>query len=407
MNKSKLFLLNQILSQATAPFREDNVINFVTSLFDEKRVPYFLDPIGNVIVGVKSKQAYLNLIQKEQKEPVRVFIAHMDHPGFHGSKWLSKNQLKIKWHGGSPIKHLNGANVWLAVTKSENGDGCTYNGKLSNIKIHKHGHSLDTATVNINTRFMADFDGSLPPAKQVYGAFDFKKPVWNTGKRIYTRVADDLVGVFCIVSLALDHYSKMDRSKINKSGKSNSQEFPFIGLLTRAEEVGFVGAIGHFQLAWLEKARRSTVCISLEASRTLPGAEIGKGPIVRLGDRRTVFDSDGSQLLSMLAQQVLPGKHQRRIMDGGSCEGTATTAFGFPVIALSVPLGNYHNQGYEGGQECKKPNGPAPEFVHLDDIKGQLKLCHALMRDNLAWRTPWNTVKIKLTKNYDKYQRYL
>ena len=54
--------------------------------------------------------------------------------------------------------------------------------------------------------------------------------------------------------------------------------------------MGFVGAIAHFELDWRERARRPIVAISLETSRTLPNALIGQGPVVRLGDRRTVFD---------------------------------------------------------------------------------------------------------------------
>ena len=389
MNKTKFSLLKQILSQDTAPFREDRVIALITDLFDTGKVPYFIDPVGNVVVGVNSKQAYLKLIQKKSREPVRVFIAHMDHPGFHGMRWLSNNQLKIKWHGGSPVKHLNGAKVWLV-----SGDGKKINGTLSKTKIAKHGYSMDTAIVRVAANA---FGTSRPSARSLYGAFDFKAPIWTSGKRIYTRVADDLTGVFCIASLALDLFS----------GKNRARQTPFIGLLTRAEEVGFVGAIGHFELAWLKKASRKIVCVSLEASRTLPGAKIGKGPVVRLGDRRTVFDTNGSQVLSTLAQQLLPGRHQRRIMDGGSCEGTAATVYDLPTIALSVPLGNYHNEGFEGGQDCKHPGGPAPEFVHLDDIEGELKLCHALMKNKLPWSTPWVAVKQRLIKNYHNYKRLL
>ena len=160
-------------------------------------------------------------------------------------------------------------------------------------------------------------------------------------------------------------------------------------------------------MGWHKQARRPILCVSLEASRTLPGAAIGKGPVVRLGDKRSIFDDSGLQMLSELAQKILPGKHQRRIMDGGTCEGTAATAFGIPTIALSIPLGNYHNQGFEGGQDCMNPAGPAPEFVHLDDIQGQLQLCQALMKQNLPWKDPWNTFREKLMKNYAQYKRLL
>jgi len=165
--------------------------------------------------------------------------------------------------------------------------------------------------------------------------------------------------------------------------------------------------VGHFELGWLQAARRALVCVSLEASRTLPGAVVGKGPIVRLGDRRTPFHADYLQVLTELAEQVLPQQHQRRIMDGGSCEGSAAMAYGLPTIALAVPLGNYHNQGLEGGPDCRGHLGPAPEFVHLDDVEGQRKLCVALMRGKLPWRDPWKKVKARLKQNYCDYQKQL
>ena len=35
-------------------------------------------------------------------------------------------------------------------------------------------------------------------------------------------------------------------------------------------------------------------------------------------------------------------------MDGGACEATAALASGIPAIGISVPLGNYHNESFEG-----------------------------------------------------------
>lgn len=389
MNKAQFFLLKQILSQPTAPFREDRVIGLVCSLLEKNKVPHFQDIAGNIIVGARSEQHYLRVIKKRSKEPLRVFVAHMDHPGFHGKKWVSDNQLEIKWHGGSPTKHVSRAKVWVALTE----DSVTP-GSLEQVRISKHGYSIDTATVKLDRKDLPD---KLPAAKSLYGGFDFKSPVWTSGKRIYTRAADDLAGVFCILSLAMKIYS----------GAKKPVDSGFIGLLTRAEEVGFVGAIAHFELGLLQQANRKIFCVSLEASRTLPGAIIGKGPVIRLGDRRTVFDPGGSQILSTLAQKALPGKHQRRIMDGGSCEGTAATTYGIPVIAMSVPLGNYHNEGFEGGQGCKHHGGPAPEFVHADDVQGQLKLCQALMSKGLPWANPWQKVQSRLQNNHAQYNKLL
>ena len=389
MNPRQSALLTALLSQPTAPFRETHVIGLVTRTLETAGIPFFEDPVGNLIVGADSRQAYLQRVKQASTEPVRVFIAHMDHPGFHGMRWLAPNRLKIKWHGGSPVKHLSGARLWLATDA-----GMIAEGRLSRPALNKGKWAIDTAEVVIP---VAALPNKRPTARGLYGGFEFRSPVWRGGRRLYTRAADDLAGVFAILNTAMTLFK----------GKTRAARPPFLGLLTRGEEVGFVGAVGHFELGWLQQHRRPLICVSLEASRTLPGAVIGKGPVVRLGDRRTVFDADGLKVLGDLAGKVLKGKHQRRIMDGGSCEATAATAYGFPSIGMSLPLGNYHNQGFEGGPDCKAPGGPAPEFVSVDDIEGELKLCLALMREGLHWGEAWGDTRERLFRNFKKYKRFV
>jgi endoglucanase len=244
----------------------------------------------------------------------------------------------------------------------------------------KSGMALDKAFVRFERApRQAEF-----PAASLFGGFRFRKAVWQKGELIYTKAADDLVGAYVITQLALG------------LKKRKAQNENFIGLLTRAEEVGFIGAIGHFDLGWLEvkQTSRPILCVSLETSRTLPGAIVGKGPVVRLGDRATVFDSGSLQVFSKLAKTILPDAHQRRIMDGGTCEATVATAYGFPAVGISIPLGNYHNQSFEGGPDSRGPLGPAPEFVHFGDIVGMFGLCHGLMQKSLPWNKPFEaTVK--------------
>jgi putative aminopeptidase FrvX len=387
LNTRRLQLLKDILQQPSAPFREQHVIRCVTRHLNKSGVPYFSDPVGNLVIGVKSELEYRRLLRKKSKEPVRVFLAHMDHPGFHGVKWASNNRLQIKWHGGSPIKHLSGAKVWLA-----NDDMLLADGHLTKIKLLQSRMAIDTAEVLLSN---SDSELNRLKAKSLYGSFSFRSHYWISRKRLYTRAADDLVGVFTILSTAIDLFQR---------GKSNQS---FLGILTRAEEVGFVGAVRHLQTGWLDARKRPVVCVSLEASRTLPHAVVGKGPVVRLGDRRTIFDSGYLQVLTQIAEKILPGRYQRRIMDGGSCEATATTAWGLPTIGITLPLGNYHNQGYEGGMDCPHPEGPAPEFVHLDDIDGELKLCRGLMQKGLNWHDSWSPVRLRLDKIANKYNKLL
>lgn len=387
MNQRQVTLLRTILAQPTAPFREDFVADAAVRALSRYHIPHFLDPIGNIVVGVKSAMAYRGLLRNRDAEPVRVLAVHMDHPGFHGIKWLSNNRLQVKWFGGSPVKHLNGARIWLANT-----NGVIGHGRMQAAKLHSSKRHLLSAEIQFdNTIQVRD-----SRASEVFGGFSFRKSVWQSGKRLYTKAADDLVGVFAIVETAIATFRS--KPKIPP---------PFIGLLTRAEEVGFVGAIAHFELAWLTKAKRPYVFVSLEASRTLPGAVLGKGPVVRLGDRRTVYESSYLKLLIDLAQKVLPGRHQQRIMDGGTCEAAAATIWNIPAIGITLPLANYHNQGFEGGPDCPKPDGPAPESVHMDDIDGLLKLCRALAKPGLKWREPWKKQQLALIKNARSYQRYL
>lgn len=388
MNTRRHALLTELLRQPTAPFREERVIAVTTRALERARVPFFRDPIGNIVIGCDSRGQYRRLMREKNGEPLRMFIAHMDHPGFHGQRWVSNTRLQVKWHGGSPVRHLAGSRVWLATA-----EGYWAEGRLSRVRLLKSGHAINTAEVHVN----GVMNGARPKADTLYGGFKFRDSVWRAGKKIYTKAADDLVGVFAVISTALDLYKK------NRGRKAP----PFLGLLTRAEEVGFVGAIGHFELDWLAGARRPVIAVSLETSRTLPGALVGKGPVVRLGDRRTVFHPGYLKVLTDLAQDALPGQHQRRVMDGGTCEATAAIAHGLPAIGLSVPLGNYHNEGFEGGPDCRASRGPAPEFVHLDDIEGLLKLCQALMRNGLPWNKPWETQRRLMHRRLHEYRRLL
>lgn len=384
MNQHRQKLLRELLAQPTAPFREQHVAAWAVRELTRAGVPHCFDPAGNLVVGAASATHYRRLVRQASREPLRLLIAHMDHPGFHGVRWISDRRLAIRWYGGSPTRRLRGARVWLASDA-----GYVGTGELAAIRLHKSGHALATAEVRLRAPL------AVPSAARgLFGGLGFRAPVWQRGRKLYTKAADDLVGVFAVLHTAV-------------ARRRDRQAAPFLGLLTRGEEVGFTGALAHFELGWLERARRPIVCVSLETSRTLPGAIVGHGPVVRLGDRRTVFDPHALKVLSDVAQAVLPGRHQRRIMDGGTCEATAATIYGLPAIGISVPLGNYHNEAYEGAPGIPARRGPAPEFVHLDDVAGLLRLCRALLERGLPWDQPWRDVAQRLRRNLRGYRGLL
>lgn len=373
-------LLNNILSQPAAPYRESFVRATIAAALKTAGVPHFEDPIGNLIVGVASSDEYRARLQKFTSEPVRIFVAHMDHPGFHGVAWKKKNELEVKWYGGSPTKFLNGSKVWLADNRGWQGEGI-----MSQAKMLKSGAALDTARVKLKAPVDTE-------PTELFGGFKFRKPVWKVGDTLYTKAADDLVGAFAVTSLAIEL-----AQEINKARTEN-----FIGVLTRAEEVGFIGWLAHLELGWLHAANRRLLCISLETSRTLPGAILGKGPVVRQGDRATTFDAGALHVFTKVAAKVLKGRHQRRVMDGGTCEATVAVANGFPTVGISIPLGNYHNQSFEGGPDSRGARGPAPEFVSVKDIQGMLTLCHGLLETGLPWEDPWAERRQDFSQSLEK-----
>jgi putative aminopeptidase FrvX len=186
---------------------------------------------------------------------------------------------------------------------------------------------------------------------QCFGTFAF--PDFKMKRSlIFARAADDLAGVVAILATF---------ERLNTSQRKN-----MLAVFTRAEETGFRGALG-FLYSQILGAKN--MAISLEASRALEGAEISQGPVIRLGDRRSLFNSDVVSRLDFAAESLKKRgkKIQRRIMDGGVCEGTAFNFLGIKCGGLAIPLGNYHNQ---------KPSGkPGPEFVCLNDLITEVDLC--------------------------------
>ncbi|HAR43282.1 MAG TPA: hypothetical protein DCS07_11750 [Bdellovibrionales bacterium] len=401
LKKENWSLLLEILSQPTAPYREGHVVTLVERTLNKASVPFFRDPIGNLVIGARSSAELLKLLRRaggqprDPDEPLRIFMAHMDHPGFHGTRWVNKDTLEIKWHGGSPVEYLEGYPVWLGSAQGWEDKGTIFSARLM-----KHKRAIDTARIKLSS---PSLHSRFKNPSALFGGFSFRKPVWQEGKLIYTKAADDLVGTFAIVSLACEIFGRKTGAKPRKGLPT----VPFVGILTRAEETGFIGAIGHLQLGWYAHARRPLLFVSLETSRQLPGAQIGKGPIVRLGDRFTVFSANALRVLLDVAEKTLPKKYQARVMDGGACEATAATVYGLPAVGFSIPLGNYHNQAFEGGPDCGGPMGPAPEFVHQDDVAGMLALCRAILKPKLSWANPFENRRKNFKKSFVKARKLL
>jgi putative aminopeptidase FrvX len=197
--------------------------------------------------------------------------------------------------------------------------------------------------------------------------------------RIHSRACDDLIGCAAIVAT----FQELEQS---------GSEASVYGLFTRAEEVGFVGAI---LLAKSGDLPRDITVLSLECSSEKSGAcKMGDGVILRVGDRTSIFDSDVMGGLAELAKAAeIPV--QRCLMSGGTCEATAYQLYGYRCGALCVALGNYHNCGPDEKIEA--------EFVSIDDVQGLVGLCVEAARCAEAPGAANEALRARLEKRADEY----
>lgn len=171
------------------------------------------------------------------------------------------------------------------------------------------------------------------------------------GDHLQSRACDDLIGCAAIVATL----QELDRL---------GAPVECYGFFTRAEEVGFVGAIQLARSGWVAEAGLTVVSLETSAER-LP-AKMGAGPILRVGDKTSVFDQAASAELQQIAKEA-EITVQRCLMPGGTCEGTAFQLYGVRAAALCIALGNYHNR-------AESPR-IAPEYVSIDDFCGLAALC--------------------------------
>jgi endoglucanase len=222
-----------------------------------------------------------------------------------------------------------------------------------------------------------------PPVRD-FGAFS----MWDLPTcevrdgRIHSRACDDLIGCAAIIAL----FQQLDRI---------GAEASVYGLFTRAEEVGFIGAV---QLAKSGRLPRDLTIVSLEtSSEKSPGAgKMGDGVIIRVGDKTSIFDDSATAALTHAATEAkIP--HQRCLMSGGTCEATAYQLYGYRSAALCVALGNYHN--------CGPDLTIAPEFVAIDDVAGMVDLM-VRASTHEGPNDPHSALREKVEKGLAKYERY-
>ncbi len=331
-----------LASRPTAPYAEDAMVLAAHEF--AKSVP-----------GISiSADRYQNLILKWKGSSrngragrTLAFSAHLDHPGFlwRGTRGGVKTAT---FHGGVPERWFPGALVRFFDPKTFE--------ECATARVKKTARDREK-------KIVAELTGFQGRARRgMFGMWDLT-PGTVSGTRYRARVCDDLLGASALLST------------LELLARERHPE-PVVGILTRAEETGFIGCQGLLRSG---RRARDWAVIGLECSPKRATARVGEGPVIRVGDAGSVFEPEITHLLQEVAADLRREHadfvHQRALMDGGRCESSAYNLWGVPAGGLCLALGNYHN--------CA-PNGSiAPEYVDWNDHEGLVALMVAAAR---RWR---------------------
>jgi putative aminopeptidase FrvX len=320
-------ILSDVLSLPTAPFCEHHVLAFLREFVGARaHLSLREDSVGNLLVRYRRGRGRI-------RRPV-CLTAHVDHPGFIAEEMIGRDVVRATWRGGVLPSFFVGSGVRFWT------EGTWVRGRVLSIATKKKDARTVVASAKIGVGKVVS-PGSC-------GMWDLPDPRIR-GQRIHARAIDDLAGVAAMLA-CLDTLN---------SKKPDGEVYC---LFTRAEEVGFIGAMAACQLKTIPK---NCVVVAIETSSERSHARMGDGPILRVGDKASTFTSAATSFAGAVATDLSTRRSksfrfQRKLMDGGTCESSAYCALGYDATGICLALGNYHNMNVRTGKI-------AAEFINLDD----------------------------------------
>lgn len=333
MHDTLLDLVEQLLPLPTAACHEHHVVAAVRRYCLHHGIDVSSDTFGNLV-----------LLTGGARDSGLCLTAHLDHPALGFGVPESSRDVLFERLGGVPTALTRDASVLLYDTAAS-GDcppAPVASGTVSAF-LHEGAPGMAAPAFRVRTN-------EAVPAGDLFAVWD-QTPCAIEADRIVGTACDDLVGV--CVALAVLQVCRL-------------QDIGLSVLLTRAEETGFGGMLAAIEAETLPAA---DVFINIECSSCRAGAPLGDGPVVRVGDRRWLFDAGVTEALNVCATELAASRDgfrvQRRLMDGGVCEATPLARSGRATGAVALPLDNYHNNG---GDRLR------PEAVHLQDAENLVAL---------------------------------
>lgn len=366
--KSRKILVD-LLTLPTAPFAEHYVIDHILAFCERRKLADVQrDAAGNILVRVRQGR-------KKVKRPVCI-TAHLDHPGFVTDKMIGKRKLRAHWRGGVPKEYFKGSKVRFFV------DDNWIKGVIKQVTTKLVGGTrrVDTALIELGGRSPQEVPSGT------IGMWDLPDPAIRKD-RIHARACDDLAGAGAMLA-AID--------RLVRSRKSCDAYF----LFTRAEEVGFVGAIAAAKKRFIPE---KCVVVAMETSSELVDAKMGDGPILRVGDRASTFTPAVTAYCHRIARTLAAADkqftYQRKLMDGGTCESSAYCNLGYEATGMCLALGNYHNINRKTGKI-------GAEYVDLRDFDKVVTWFCELARAPVAYTGKDETLNTQI-RDIEKRHRQL
>jgi len=342
----------------TAAGKEERVINWIRAWVEKRKgLKIKTDRAGNLFVSMKRGGGTSG--GRNKKKPLLI-TAHLDHPAFVVRRLIDKETAELEFRGGVHNPYFEDARIEIFAP-----DDTVHRAVLKKLAPEAKPFKRVIARLENPRTSKAIQPGDI-------GRWRFtgrvSKPIIS-GDRLQTNACDDLAAA----AAALAAFDLMRRRK----------GFEHVGLLfTRAEEIGFVGTLA----ACVDKSIPKTArLLCLENSRSFPESPIGAGPILRVGDKMSVFGPDLTnridQVLTKHQKRNPSFKYQRKLMPGGTCEATAFSTWGWLSTCLCLPLENYHNMhDIDGVLAGKRPARVAPESISINDYHGLIEMLIAISK---------------------------
>jgi len=377
----RLLTLLELTQIPTAAGREQRVIRYIERWTAQRpHLSLFRDCAGNLMITRAG--------DVPSDVPPLFITAHLDHPAFVVERIISPTTLELSFRGG--VMDIFFENAPILVCTGDEASGR----KIPAVLV-----GAAPTPSPAGKHYLAEISGDAGDV--IVGdiaVWDLPAAEIDAEGIVHTHACDDLAAAAAALC-AFEALNPAPSALGPKPGEAAAPGGNVRLLFTRAEEIGFIGAIAACKLGTIPRGSR---VVALENSRSFADSPIGGGPIIRVGDRLSVFTpwlttacakraeeltgAPASPTAAQTAAQVA-SKHkwQRKLMAGGACEASVFCAYGYDATCLCLPLGNYHNMPHltelQAGTYDAAVSGPpraAREYIAASDYLGLVDLLVAI-----------------------------